>query len=230
MLRHQLDNFALYDEETRKKITLIVVDDGSPEPASDVITTDDNVRLYRIKEDIPWHRSGARNLGVHVAESHWVINVDTDHTLPPLCANALFEADIDPNYWYRFPRIRIGKADETRRKDAIPEDCEFGQIREHIDSHLMTRELFMRSPYDEAYAGSLGGGSPFLARLQEIAPVKLLPDTVHLYGYTRHVIPDASIFTLDRDTSEYKRRRREKERTGDTTPKDILQFEWERVQ
>ena len=229
MLRHQLDNFARYDEDTRRKITVIVVDDGSPEPANQIIRTDDDVRLYRVKEDIPWNRSMVRNLGSHVAETEWIIHVDTDHELPPLSANALFETEIDSKYWYRFPRCRVGRADETRRKDAIPDDAEFGSIKPHIDSHLMTRDLFFRSPYDEDYAGCLGGGSPFLARMQEIALVELMPNSVHLYVYTRHVVPDASILTLDRDTSEYKRRRREKDRTGNTVPKNLFQHDWERI-
>src|SRR5690606_34720310 len=98
--------------------------------------------------------------------------------------------------------------DETRRKDAIPDDCEFGRIREHIDSYLVTKEIYWKAGgYDERYSGCLGGGSPFLEQLGIAAPMKLLPEDVHLHVYTRHVIPDASISTLSRDTSEYKRRR-----------------------
>ena len=226
MLARQVEEWEQYSERAKAIIDFIVVDDASPEPVS----VPEWIRLYRIKEDIPWGRSRARNLGSNAADSEWIVHLDTDHILPAASAEALLDANIKRDCWYRFPRFRVGKADETRRKDLISDDCEFGEIKPHIDSHLMTRELFLRSPYDEAYAGCLGGGSPFLARLQEIAPVQLLPDDVHLHVYTRHVIPDASIFTLDRDTSEYKRRRREKERTGDTTPKDILQFEWDRIQ
>ncbi len=229
MLRHQLDNFAMFDSDTRKKINVIIVDDCSPEPAEAVIGKDDDVRLYRIKEDIPWNRSMVRNLGAHVAETKWIVNVDTDHEFPPMSANALFKTHVDSDYWYRFPRVRIGAADETRRKDEIPESCEFGGIKPHIDSHMMTRELFMRSPYDEDYSGCLGGGSPFLARMTTIATPKLMSSEVHLYVYTRHVVPDASIFTLDRDTSEYKRRRRAKEAAGDTKPKRLLRYDWERL-
>lgn len=231
MLKKQIQIWRQYESEVLKRLRFIVVDDGSPDPIPADLFSDSrlNVRLYRVTIDVPWGRGGARNLGVSEADTKWVLNIDADHVLSPGSAEALLNIDVDPGCWYRFPRFRIGKADETRRKDTIPDDCEYGRIKEHIDSHLMTRELFMRSPYDEDYSGCLGGGSPFLKRMEEIAPVKVLPEEVCLHVYTRHVIPDASVITLSRDTTEYSRRRKAKENAGDTVPKNFLRFEWSRV-
>lgn len=229
MLRKQLDNWAQYSHKAREHFTLIVIDDGSPEPASDVIKAGDGVQLYRIAIDREWGRNIARNLGAHLCESKWLGNFDLDHVLPPDSADALLKVQLDENSWYRFPRWRVGRADETRRKDAIPDHVEFGRVREHIDSHVMTRELFLKSPYDPEYVGMLGGGSPFLKRMESIAPVKVLPENVCLHVYTRHVVPDASVTTLSRDTSQYAKLRKEKERTGNTVPKMTLDFEWSRV-
>ena len=234
MLAKQLETWASYDEDILEKLTFIIVDDCSPTALEPVVLHAqpkvlDRLRLYRMLKDVKWNRNICRNAASEATTTKWLMNVDVDHVLPALCASALLKTEIDPECWYRFSRMRIGKADETRRKDAIPESCEFGEIRPHIDSHLMTRELFMRSPYDPEYTGCLGGGSPFLARLQQIAPVQLLSDSVHLHVYTRHVIPDSSIFTLDRDTSEYKRRQREKNQTGNTEPRNLFQHEWERI-
>ena len=234
MLAKQLETWACYDRKTLDRLTFIIVDDCSPTPLEPVVLRAeakvlDKLRLYRMSKDVKWNRNICRNAAVEAATTDWVMNLDADHTLPAKCANKLFRTNVDPECWYRFARIRIGAADETRRKDAIPESCEFGVIRPHIDSHLMTRELFMQSPYDPQYTGCLGGGSPFLARLQEIATVWVLPDDVHLYVYTRHVIPDASIFTLDRDTSQYKRLRKQKEASGNDVPKNLYQHEWRRV-
>lgn len=235
MLAKQLDTWSRYDADILDKLTFIIVDDCSPTHLAPVVKGASSavlsrVRLYRMLQDVKWNRNICRNAAAETTKTKWLLNIDVDHILPSSSATALFETEVDPNCWYRFPRFRVGKADETRRKDAIPESCEFGQIREHIDSHLMTRDLFMRSPYDPEYTGFLGGGSPFLARLQAIAPVQLFPANVPLYVYTRHAIPDASIFTLDRDTSEYKRRRREKDQSGNTVPKNLFQHEWERIQ
>lgn len=230
MLRKQLDNWASYSANAREHFTLIVIDDGSPEPASEVIKASDGVQLYRVAVDIPWHRNPCRCLGATLCESPWLIQADLDHILPPASADALLATEVSHKKWYRFPRWRVGRADETRRKDAIPDSCEFGRVKEHGDSFLITRELFLKSPYDDAYGGGfLGGGSPFLKRMESIAPVELLPDEVCLHVYTRHVIPDASITTLSRDTSQYSKVRKEKERRGDTVPKMNLDFEWSRV-
>jgi len=221
MLRRQMEVVADYPPG----YTVVVVDDGSPEPAE----VPAGVELYRIEVDIPWNRGGARNLGAHVARTDWIIQTDIDHVLLPECAAALLETEIDPACWYRFLRFRHGQADETRRKDTIPRNAGFGPVKPHIDSYLMRRELFLSSPYDEDYSGCLGGGSPFLARMEKIAPVKMLPRDVHLHVYTRHAIADASVSTLSRDTSEYVRRRRLKERRGNTQPGEIMRFDWHRV-
>lgn len=235
MLRRQLACFAKYDP----RIKVILVDDGSPEPAMDVIrgagynwqTFCGRLEVYRILEDIPWNRGGARNLGAKVAATDWLMHIDIDHILPIECAASLLELDmLKPFNWYRFPRYRVGAADETRNKDAIDRGATFGAIKPHIDSYLCTKSLYWLSGgYDEDYSGCLGGGSPFLQRLERTAPVKLMPAEVRLHVYTRSACKDASDFSLSRDTSEYSRRRKAKEAAQDTKPKKPLRFTWERV-
>lgn len=231
MLQIQLTEWLDYPEQFR----FVIVDDGSPEPATDVASRDDRLgdrlRIFRIHKDIPWNRGGARNLGVHVAETDWVIHVDIDHLLPSGCARNLFDEEVDYRCWYRFPRFRRGIADETRQKDEIPDDMEFGEIKPHIDSYLMTRKNYWRvGGYDEDYSGCLGGGSPFLkaAELRLRAP-RMLSKNTFLCVYTRSACDDASDNTLSRDTSEYSRRRKLKEKTQNTKPKNPLRFEWSRV-
>ena len=227
MLAKQVETWEGYNNRAKAFIDFVVVDDGSPEPA----VVPEWVRLYRIHEDIPWNRSGARNLGVHVAETDWILHVDTDHVLPTGCADALLDFDFDPKCWYRFPRFRVGKADETRRKDKLDDDCEFGRVKEHIDSYICTKDLYWKAGgYNEAYSGCLGGGSPFLAELAKVGECKILPEEVALHVYTRHVVPDSSIFTLDRDTSEYKRLRAEFTREGCVKGSNPLRFDWSQVQ
>lgn len=232
MLERQLATWACYDTDVLKRFTFCIIDDHSPYPLEPIVRdAHENVlpqiRLYRMARDVKWGRNIARNAGVHSAETDWVINIDVDHVMPALCAKVLFLVDVDPAKWYRFQRIRIGAADETRQKDALPEDCTYGVIKPHIDSHMMTRELFMSSPYDPDYQGFLGGGTPFLERMKKKAVVELMPSSVHLWVYTRHVIPDASVTTLDRDTSKYKALKREKEAAGRVVPHNPFDYEWE---
>lgn len=215
-------------------IRVIVVDDGSPEPARDVILAQaspellDRLELYRIGVDIPWNRGGARNLGADRVQTDWLVHVDIDHVLPPESALALMQAEVKPDLWYRFRRFRVGQADETRRKDAIPTSQEFGEIKPHVDSYLLTRELYWQAGgYNEDFSGCLGGGTPYLAELAALAPVAQLPDDVALHVLTRSTCPDASEHSLSRDTGEFTRRK--KAMNGKFRGKNPIRFEWSRV-
>lgn len=196
-------------------VSLVLVDDGSPEDARSIVNMQasqalrERIRLFRILVDIPWNRGGARNLGTLEAKTDWIAHVDIDHVMTAQSARNLLAFRPDPRRWYRFERYRNGKADETRRKDKIPDDVEFGKIHPHIDSYLCTRKLFWQAGgYNEDFSGCLGGGSPFLALLEsEAGQPAMLPDDVHLQVYTRSVVKDASDWSLDRDRGEFARRK-----------------------
>jgi len=243
MLRKHLETWESYPASVRAAMQLIIVDDGSPEPAEPIVREREDVRevwlqLYRIKTDIPWNRGGARNLGSYVAETPWLLHMDIDHLLPfdegcklanSVSPNVIYNTKkLSPDYWYRFERWRVGAADETRNKDAIPRDAKFGKIKPHGDSFIVPRELYWKvGGYNENFSGCLGGGSPFLKQLEAAAPHGVLPIALHVY--TRDACPDASVSTLSRDTSEYVRRRRAMEKAGTLKGINPLRFEWERV-
>jgi hypothetical protein len=119
MLREQIEYWEAYPEA----VALVLVDDGSPEAASEIVrqhasaALQRRIDLYRIQVDIPWNRGGARNLGTQQARTDWVVHVDIDHVLSAESAGRLLEFQADPRRWYRFERYRFGRADETRRKD-----------------------------------------------------------------------------------------------------------------
>ena len=205
MLARQLQEFEQYPVG----IQIIVVDDGSPtHPARDALASASEqlrsrLKLYRVTVDRPWARENARNLAAQKATTDWLCMLDLDHLLPAAAAAHLVEYAPNENFWHRFPRWRQGKADETRMKDAIPRDQDFGPIKEHIDSYLITKSMFWSvGGYDCDFIGCLGGGTDFLRRLEwhHGAPL-LLPAHIHLHVYTRHTIADASVTTLSRDTA-----------------------------
>ena len=150
-------------------LQIIVVDDGSPEPAREVLALAEphvraHLRLYRIGEDIPWNRSGARNLAAMKATTDWVCMADLDHVLPAAAAAHLLEFEPQPEFWYRLRRYRNGRADETRMKDMIPREQEFGEVKPHIDSYVITRDMYWSvGGYDEDFAGCLGRWNGFPA-------------------------------------------------------------------
>lgn len=240
MLAKHLDNWQRYSGAVRATMQLIIVDDGSPESAEPVVRTFlatgkrqfTMLELYRIKKDIPWNRGGARNLGSFVAGTPWLLHVDIDHVLPPEPAAFLIELlpKLPRDRWFRFPRYRVGAADETRNKDEIPREQKFGRIKPHIDSYLIWKDLYWRTGgYDEDYSGCLGGGSPFLKRLESFVKPSIFADIINLHVHTRDSVPDASDNTLSRDKDEYMRRRKKKELSKHTTPTNPLRFEWERI-
>jgi glycosyl transferase family 2 len=230
MLAEQVRNWNAFPSDVR----VILVDDGSPEPAYPIVKENataelmGRLELYRIDVDIPWNRGGARNLGTQQANTDWIVHADIDHMLRPECAARLLEFKADPASWYRFPRLRKGAADETRRKDALPPGQAYGRIHPHIDSYLCTRAMYWRAGgYNEDFSGCLGGGSPFLQMLEREAKPVLLPEDIFLEVYTRHTVKDASDFSLSRDTDEF--RRRKAKLGSDLRGKNPIRFPWRRV-
>ncbi len=222
MLQLQEKMWADYDP----RIKIILVDDGSPESAADILSDACRAEIYRVDADIPWNRNGARNLGAHVADTKWILHTDIDHILAAPYANDLIDQDLDDTHWYKFKRFRLGAADETRQKDTIPAADRWGEIKPHIDSYLCTKELYWAvGGYDEDYSGSLGGSAPFLSMMQSTAVVRILDDT-QLYVVTRHVCKDASDNTLSRSRSRYEKLRQEK---GNIKGENPIRFEWSQV-
>lgn len=231
MLERQLQKWQQYPS----KLRIIVVDDGSPEPAKPIIQANasaellSRIQLYRILADIPWNREEARNLSAIQTQTPWLIQADIDHVLPCADAHELLNFTPDPKHWYRFPRWRVGKADETRKKDALKPDVEFGAVKPHCDSYLIQKSMYMEAGgYDLAFSGCLGGGSDFLKRLQAVAEPKLLPQNIALHVYTRSEVKDASDWSLSRDTNEGKRRARAKQASVRTFEKCAVKSPWER--
>lgn len=232
MLMRQIEEWHTYPTGFQH----IIVDDGSPEPALPIVESHAKanlrpfIKLFRILEDIPWNREEARNLGTLHAESEWILHHDIDHLLPMDSALQLANFRPDPEHWYRFPRWRRGKADETRKKDELAPSVCFGQIHPHVDSYLVRRGVYWKTGgYDLDYSGCLGGGNAFLSRLKGVAGEPLLlPETIPLYVYTRSEVKDASDWSLSRDTAEGKRRWREKVATGRTVPGAPVKSPWER--
>jgi glycosyltransferase involved in cell wall biosynthesis len=231
MLARQLQEWEQYP----RGIEVIVIDDGSPEPAREVLAVASaalrpRLKLYRVTVDKPWNREGARNLAATKAETDWICMIDLDHILPAKAAAHLVDYEPSPDFWYRFVRYRNGKADETRMKDLIPREQPFGEVKPHIDSYLITRELYWRvSGYDEDFVGCLGGGTEFLKRLERAYGLPLmLPADICLHVYTRDTVADASVSTLSRDTRPGKQIARNKALNPARATAPPLRFPWVR--
>lgn len=227
MLRRQLAEILRYP----LAVKVIIVDDGSPEPAADIVqvvrSVRERVELYRIDVDIPWNREGARNLATTHVTTPWLVHLDIDHVMPHTTATSLLKFEPKPGRWYQFARWRVGAADETRKKDAAPPTSTFCRIHSHWEAGLLEAAVYHEiGGYDEDYAGVLGGGGNFLRRLDAKAQRSMLPPDLALHVYTRNAIPDASDQWCSRDTTRGAALDRAK---GMQKPARPLRFPWHKV-
>lgn len=232
MLKRQIEEWNKY----RGALQILLVDDCSPEPAEPIVKefaskeTQAVLEVYRTGVDVKWAREFCRNLMAKVATTKWLVMVDIDHVLPVESVNQLLGMPISPKRWYRFRRMRVGKADETRRKDKIAPECEFGEIHPHVDSYLCVANHYWNvGGYDEQFCGVLGGGNEFLRRFQATYPVETIAGDVFLHVYTRSVIEDASDLHCGRDTKPGKDIERYLRTVGREKPTEWLTLPWSRV-
>jgi hypothetical protein len=126
--------------------------------------------------------------------------------------------------------MRVGKADETRKKDKIDPECEFGEIHPHVDSYLCRAKHYWKvGGYNEEFCGVLGGGNEFLRRFQAQYQVGMVPGDVFLHVFTRSVVDDASDRHCSRDTKPGKDLMRAMYRAGGRPPERWLTLPWSRV-
>jgi hypothetical protein len=87
MLLLQLENFASYPNEVRQQLTILIVDDGSPEGlrATEYLGDYDSffrLRIARIITDKDWNIGGARNLAFFLADTQRALLLDLDTVVP----------------------------------------------------------------------------------------------------------------------------------------------------
>lgn len=170
-LRTQIAWWSNYAEHMRANLSAIIVDDGSPEPASDVLRDVQKpfpIRLFRILKDVRWNWLAARNIGLHHAHEGWVCVTDMDHVIPPSTAEALIYGQHNPGVIYGFSRI------EHSGEKLAP----------HPNSWFLTREMFWRvGGYDEALSGHYGTDGEWRRRCANTAPMAILEDRLVRHEY-----------------------------------------------
>jgi hypothetical protein len=232
MLAEQFRVWAGYPAALKDQIEIVLVDDGSPEPARDVSRPDGLpvLRIYRVLVDRPWHQHGARNLAAREAVAPWLLLTDMDHVLPAASLASLLDV-IDrasPNDVFTFHRLDAPQLSPTLN--------DRGEWKPHVNTYALRRAKFWRiGGYDEDAVG-YGTDSYFRRRLYAEGPATHLAD-VPIIRYPREVIADAStcapgidpraLRNAGRRSAETKARLREKAFRGER-PK-VLDFPWERA-
>jgi glycosyltransferase involved in cell wall biosynthesis len=163
----QVAGWSRYPAHLRELLTVIVVDDGSPDhPAAEVLRPPPpglRLRLFRIDVDVRWNQDAARNIAVHHATDDWILLIDIDHVVTPELLDAVIHGMHDPGVIHRFNRRKYDRKGRTKH------------LHPHPNSWLMTREMYWRvGGYDEALAGYYGTDEDYRRRCVATAPI-LLP-------------------------------------------------------
>lgn len=186
-LGFQLRIWTQYPPELLEQLSVIVVDDGSPNgPAADVLrnsTLPFPLRLFRIGVDVRWNWLAARNIGMLHAIG-WTLMTDMDHVVPETTLRALVYGKLWPNHIYRF----------TRREAASGKS-----IHPHPNSMLMTASTFWDvGGYDEALSGFYGTDGDWRRRCAAARKIFTLPCPLERHEYS-----------YDSSTTAYKRKQPE---------------------
>jgi hypothetical protein len=232
MLAHQYATWAAYPEAVKSQIEIVLVDDGSPEPAAGVPRPEGipPLRIYRVLDDIPWHQHGARNLAAKEASGPWMLLTDMDHVMPAKSLASVLDMieSANPESVFTFRRVDAPKMTPTLDR--------YGHLKPHVNTFVLTKEKFWNTGgYDEDCVG-YGTDSYFRRRLLAKQPAVHL-DTIPIVRYPREVIADASTSEPGVDPKVLRDRGR---RTSETKqiiarkiekrePIKVLAFPWERV-
>ncbi len=200
MLAEQQRVWSDYPDDDRSRLHVVVVDDCSPmehRATAQALSASGlgSLRLYRIAKKVRWNWLACRNLGVHVAETEWVLLTDIDHVLPIETFRAITRATLHEDSAYRFGRVDAPHVWPYALSECSP-------YKQHPNTWMMTREMYDRvGGYDERLSGCYGTDGEFRDRVQKNARAVIhLPDP--LIRYPREIIPDASTtcYTRKNDT------------------------------
>lgn len=164
-LRQHLGWWATFPAHLRAQLSVIVVDDGSPDAPAESVLAEASIpialRLFRVDVDVRWNWLAARNIGAHHAPEGWLLLTDMDHVCPQTTAEALVSGAHDPGTIYGFSRI------ESTGTPIAP----------HPNSWFLTREMFWTAGgYDETLSGYYGTDGEWRRRLAHTAPMAILED------------------------------------------------------
>lgn len=229
MLARQFEEWQKWPADARKRIRVVLIDDGSQRAPAALVVRPDGIpalEVYRVSEDRPWHQHAARNLGAHVAPDGWLLMTDMDHVLTAKNAVALLKRlpRMDGKAIFTLHRIEATTGEPTRSAD--------GDLKPHPNSFVLTRDLYWRiGGYDEDYCGIYGTDGLFKERAFRAGRRDHLKK-VALTRFWRDVIADASTNAPRKDgrvPGAKQAVKLAKIKRGEPDSVKVLDFEWERV-
>lgn len=212
--------FNSYSSKVKELVEIVLVDDGSKESALSVIerrniSVPENLKIYRIKEDIFWNVKGARNLGASVSEGKWVLFHDFDHWFDEDNLVKILNKDLEESFIYTFSRRRNGL-----------------EVSPHKETHLIRKTDFFDKigGHDEDFVGIYGGGFRLYYEIAKRSGLKIvqIPE-IFITTIDNYRHEDSSCSSKAKESGINDRELRIKKLSGEIPiSKKILRFNWER--
>lgn len=236
MLERQIEEWWMYDRAYGSRLTILIIDDGSPRKAAHYVVSQKkvlpdflDVRLYEVKENIPWNTPGVFNLGFEEAPDGWVFLNGLDHLLTAEELTRMMEAidsgALDSGKAYRPLRRKMQAGGHT-----VEYHPPYGVL-------LMQRSAFWKAGgYDEDFSGWYGKSSHLFQRsLRRQTPIENT-DKFMVHYYPSSVIEDAAVKDWGRKGSnrhvvlnEALMDKIKKIKREGYNPKNYFRFTWNRV-
>jgi hypothetical protein len=200
-----------YPESIRKRICIVVIDDGSATPLRFNPHPGFAFVHLRATEDIPWNQPGAKNLAMHFVPTEWAFLTDADHMLPTEAAAVLLGYSPAAGTVYMPARLRNGQP-----------------CHPHPNSFLINKkDFFSINGYDEDFCGNYGHDDHFfVAKAQQRFELKPL-DEVVLHNDQDNSTPD-----VERNHKKNKKLLKKKKKLlerGRYAAPPMVRFNWEIV-
>jgi len=216
-----LEIYATYDNAVLDRVQFVIVDDGSPIPATLLRSINLNALLLRITKDIPWNQSGARNLGVVYARSDKILLTDVDLEIPADTLRRLICMKAPGRRIYKMRRLN---PDGSERKPAP-------------NTFVLSRGRFLRLyGYDEEFSGHYGFEDTMFCRWQRYHGTRFLFLPRSCYTKRRLLDNSRSYHSLERDmthngaVADQKRHRWRTHGWEAGHSRKFLNFSWEVVE
>lgn len=217
ILKH-INSWKRYPKNIRDLFTFYFIDDGSKIKCKHLLKNVDmgdlSIRLYRVKEDIPWNIPGVINLGAKECKTPYYIILDMDTVISPKMACQLVklaQKNIHNKIAFKFNREVVDNPEHPKNHKIHP-----------FISLIRIKDFWKIGGCEEDLVGNYGYiDSCFWFRARNIIKVIPMKD-IYLKFYTEGETD------MKRDTNKNRQIMNEKIKNNSWSNK-YIRFEWKRV-